>query len=102
VDTRGFQWHTLFNICHAGLAPAVGLAERGFPVTEHLANSLNSAQKMLGKFPSSTKIWFRDGKPLQMGERVVQKDLAGTLRAIGAQGSSAFYQGQVAKQTAGL
>ena len=82
------------------LAPAVELADRGFPVTEHLANSLKSAQKTLAKFPSSTRIWFRDGKPLQMGDRVVQKDLAATLRVIGAQGSSAFYQGQIAKSTA--
>jgi gamma-glutamyltranspeptidase / glutathione hydrolase len=82
------------------LAPAVELADEGFPVTEHLANSLRSGQKMLAKFPSSTKIWFRDGKPLQMGDRAVNKDLAATLRMIGTQGSSAFYQGQIAKQTA--
>ena len=82
------------------LAPAIELADQGFPVTEHLANSLMSSAKMLAKYPSSAKIWFRGGKPLEMGDRVVQKDLAATLRMIGSQGSKAFYQGAIAKQTA--
>ncbi len=82
------------------LAPAIELAGQGFPVTEHLANSLQSSAKTLAKYPSSTKIWFRNGKPLEMGDRVVQKDLAATLEAIGAQGSKAFYQGSIAKTTA--
>jgi len=82
------------------LAPAVELADQGFPVTEHLANSLKSTEKILAKYPSTTKIWFRNGKPLVMGDRVVQKDLAATLRAIGAQGSRAFYKGDIAKTAA--
>jgi len=82
------------------LAPAVELAGEGFPVTEHLANSLHSSENMLSKFPSTTEIWFRESKPLRMGDRVVQKDLAATLRAIGQQGSTAFYRGAIAKATA--
>src|SRR5271167_1291456 len=66
------------------LAPAIELADQGYPVTEHLANSLKNSEKILAKYPSTTKIWFRDGKPLQMGDRIVQKDLAATLRAIAA------------------
>jgi gamma-glutamyltranspeptidase/glutathione hydrolase len=81
------------------LAPAIELADQGFPVTEHLANSLKSSEKKLAKYPSTVKIWFRDGKPLQMGDRVAQKDIAATLRAIGAQ-SRAFYDGPIAKATA--
>ena len=81
-------------------APAVELADQGFPVTEHLANSLKSDAKILAKYPSSTKIWFRNGKPLEMGDRVVQKDLAATLRTIGSEGSRAFYKGAIAKATA--
>jgi gamma-glutamyltranspeptidase len=82
------------------LAPAIELADEGFPVTEHLANSLKSGEKLLARYPSTTKIWFHDGKPLQMGDRVIQKDLAGTLRAIGAEGSQSFYKGATAKTTA--
>lgn len=82
------------------LAPAIQLADEGYPVTEHLANSLKNSQKILAKYPSTTKIWFRDGKPLQMGDRIVQKDLAATLKTIAAQGSNAFYKGSIAKATA--
>src|SRR5207247_4853436 len=82
------------------LAPAIELAEQGFPVTDHLANSLRGSRDLLSRYSSSTKIWFRDGKPLVAGDRVVQKDLAQTLRKIGAEGSAGFYKGTVAKATA--
>jgi gamma-glutamyltranspeptidase/glutathione hydrolase len=50
--------------------------------------------------PSAKKIWYKGDKPLAMGDRVVQKDLAATLREIGAKGSAAFYQGTVAEKFA--
>ena len=49
---------------------------------------------------SSRKIWFNGDRPLEMGERVVQKDLAATLREIGAKGSAAFYEGAIAQKFA--
>jgi gamma-glutamyltranspeptidase/glutathione hydrolase len=74
-------------------APAVELAENGFPVTESLAGALGSNKEKLGKVSASRKIWFKGDQPLEMGDRVVQKDLAATLRAIGAKGSAEFYRG---------
>src|SRR5688500_13026163 len=71
------------------LAPAVELADRGFPVTEALAGAIQSSREKLA--PSARKIWFKGDRPLEMGDRVVQKDLAATLREIGAKGSAAFY-----------
>ena len=50
--------------------------------------------------PSTTKIWFKDGKPLQTGDILRNPDLARTLRAIATQGPDAFYKGDVAKNTA--
>ena len=38
--------------------------------------------------------------PARFGDRVVQKDLATTLREIGAKGSAAFYQGPIAHKFA--
>ena len=46
------------------------------------------------------KIWFNGDRPLEMGERVVQKDLAATLREIGKNGSQAFYSGPIAQKFA--
>src|SRR5580765_7014173 len=68
------------------LAPAIEIADNGFPISEALAGGLRSARAKLAKFPSSTRIWFKDGKPLEMGDVVRNPDLARTLRAIGAQG----------------
>jgi gamma-glutamyltranspeptidase / glutathione hydrolase len=77
------------------LAPAVELAERGFPISESLAGAIRSSGKKLS--PSAREIWYRGDTPLGFGDRVVQKDLAATLRAIGARGSAAFYQGPIAE-----
>jgi gamma-glutamyltranspeptidase/glutathione hydrolase len=82
------------------LAPAIEIAEGGFPISEALAGGLRSGRAKLGKYPSSTKIWFKDGEPLKMGDIVRNPDLARTLRAIGAQGPDAFYRGDIAKNTA--
>ena len=82
------------------LAPAIEIADGGFPVTEALASTIESSRAKLAKFPPSTKIYFKDGKPLVMGDIIRNPDLGRTLRAIGAQGADVFYKGEVAKNTA--
>ena len=80
------------------MAPAVELADKGFPITEALANAIrNSGNKFS---PSAKKIWYDGDRPRGFGDRVVQKDLANTLREIGARGSAAFYQGAIAEKFA--
>jgi gamma-glutamyltranspeptidase / glutathione hydrolase len=74
-------------------AAAVELADNGFPVTESLAGALRGGKDKLGSVPASRRIWFKGDEPLQMGDRVVQKDLAATLRSIGAKGSGELYRG---------
>ena len=80
------------------LAPAIELADRGFPITESLAGAIRSNRDKLS--PSAKEIWYRGETPLGFGDRVVQKDLANTLREIGSKGSAAFYQGPVAEKFA--
>lgn len=79
------------------LAPAIELAERGFVVSENLQNVLRSNVKRLQAFPSSAAVWFRDGRPLRMGDVVVRKNLGNTLRFIATHGRDGFYQGPVAE-----
>jgi len=81
-------------------APAIEIAEQGFPITSSLAQGLASGKDKLSKYPSTTKLWFKEGQPLQMGDILVNKDLARTLRTIAAQGHDGFYKGEVAKNTA--
>ena len=80
------------------LAPAIRLAEQGFAVEDDLADSLPSAAKKLARFPSSASILLKDGdKPLQAGDRLIQSDLADTLKTIASKGPRAFYEGITAK-----
>jgi gamma-glutamyltranspeptidase / glutathione hydrolase len=80
------------------LAPAIELADRGFPISESLAGAIRGSREKLS--PSAKEIWFNGSTPLGFGDRVIQKDLAATLREIGAKGSAAFYQGPVAEKFA--
>jgi gamma-glutamyltranspeptidase/glutathione hydrolase len=82
------------------LAPAVDLAENGYPVTESLGNALRNSREKLARAASTKKIWFNGDDPLQMGDRVVQKDYGATLRAIAAKGTTEFYKGSTASKVA--
>ena len=82
------------------LAPAIEIADGGFPISEALADGIQSARAKIAKYPSTTKIYFKDGKPLAMGDIVRNPDLARTLRAIAAEGPDVFYKGDIAKNTA--
>jgi gamma-glutamyltranspeptidase/glutathione hydrolase len=82
------------------LEPAAQLAERGFPVSQNLAASLYANRELLAAAASTRRIWFDGDRTLAMGDRVVQKDLAATLREIGAKGSRTFYEGATAQKFA--
>lgn len=82
------------------IAPAAALAERGFPVSETLAKILEQEQKNMGKWPATQAIFWKGGAPLKVGDRLVQRDLAQSLRLIGQQGAKAFYQGDIARKIA--
>jgi len=50
------------------IAPAVELAETGYPVSPGLALILAEERAHLGQWESSKAIFFKDGRPLQAGE----------------------------------
>lgn len=80
------------------LEPAIQIAAEGFPVYSQLADALKKRQEILAKYPSSTKIFFADGRPLEEGALLIQSDLAATLRRIAANGATEFSQGETAKR----
>ena len=82
------------------LAPAIRLANEGFPVGAELARQLDLQQKHLAPWPATRAIFFRDGRPLREGERLVQKDLARSLQLIARHGPAAFYRGEIARRIA--
>lgn len=82
------------------IAPAEKLAREGIPVESGLADSLPRASGLLGQWPSSRAIFFEGDQVLKRGANLVQRDLAGTLRAISEHGADAFYTGDIAEKIA--
>ena len=83
------------------IAPAQKLAIEGMVVDETLAESLAGAAKRLGKYPATKAIFLHlDGSAPQVGDVLVQADLAGTLASIAANGPDAFYHGAIADKIA--
>ncbi|MCG2594332.1 gamma-glutamyltransferase [Ramlibacter sp. XY19] len=78
------------------LAPAIGLAERGFQLDQGDIDIFGTATEGFRKDAPSAAIFLKKGEPYAVGDRLVQKDLARTLRRIAQQGAAGFYQGPVA------
>lgn len=78
------------------LQPAIGLAEKGFPVSYGFSQALRRASEELSHFPATAKIFLKNGEPYQEGDLFVQKDLAKTLKLIAEKGPDAFYKGKIA------
>lgn len=82
------------------LAPAIALAKDGFAVEDDLADSLPAEKGRLARWPSTKAIFFVGDDPLREGDRLIQNDLADTLRAVAERGPAAFYAGPIAERIA--
>jgi gamma-glutamyltranspeptidase/glutathione hydrolase len=79
--------------------PAVRLAEEGFLIDGPLATSLNGVVTSSPANPELRQVFGKGGAAdWKAGDRLVQKDLARTLRLIAEEGPDAFYKGEVADQ----
>lgn len=77
------------------MAPAIRLAEEGLVVDSALWRSLRGDSAKLVRFAAGSP-FFPDGRPVQPGTRLVQRDLARTLRRIAQRGAQEFYTGETA------
>jgi gamma-glutamyltranspeptidase/glutathione hydrolase len=78
------------------MAPAIRLAEKGFVLNEGDVAILHTRTKTFARQANVASIFLKDGKPYQVGDRLVQKKLARTLKRIGKNGTRAFYRGPIA------
>ena len=79
------------------MAPAIKLAQDGFPVPYGLAYAFAKTSERLSADKSTADYFQHEyGEPYRMGEILRQPDLAKTLIAIRDQGASGFYDGPVA------
>ena len=78
------------------IGPAIELAEDGFILDQGDVDMLASATEDFRKFPATAEIFLNNGQPFVAGQRLVQRDLADTLRLIRKQGVDGFYRGRTA------
>ena len=79
------------------LAPSIALADQGFVLDQGDIDMLLTATADFRKDPASAAIFLKGGEPYQVGDKLVQKDLARTLKAISDKGPEGFYKGPVAQ-----
>ncbi|MEI7487119.1 MAG: gamma-glutamyltransferase [Chryseobacterium sp.] len=77
------------------IQPAIDLAEKGFAITDHEADMLNSQKKHFQKHNKSSILFVKD-TPWKAGDLLVQKELAETLKLIQKFGAKGFYEGKTA------
>lgn len=83
-------WRTL-------VAPAILLANEGFPINAELAESIAGDRRNLSRHDATRALFLPNGKPLRAGERLIQRDLARTLKQLAVSGPLAFYEGTIAE-----
>jgi gamma-glutamyltranspeptidase/glutathione hydrolase len=79
------------------MAPAIRLAENGFPVSARLAHEFEAERKDLQRFSFSRHIFLNDGKMFQPGDTLRQPELTATLKRIARNGPTEFYTGDTAR-----
>jgi gamma-glutamyltranspeptidase / glutathione hydrolase len=87
------------------LGPAIDFATRGFRANRAFVDAAEYRRECLAADPEGSHIFLRRGRDGQLhapepGDRLVQPDLARTLRAIALHGADAFYKGDIARRIA--
>ena len=79
------------------MAPAIHLADEGFPMYPVLRSMIERDTADLRKDSVASALYLSGGRPLGLGEHVANPALARALRQIAADGPAAFYRGQIAR-----
>jgi gamma-glutamyltranspeptidase/glutathione hydrolase len=82
------------------LAPAIRLAERGFPTDARYVRASKMREAVLKSNAGAARSFLDDDKAPAVGFVVVQPDLARTLRMLAGQGAQGFYHGEFARTLA--
>src|SRR5260370_2316563 len=76
------------------MAPAIRLAENGFPIRKRLDHELEAERPALQRFAVSRRTFLNDGKMFQPGDTLRQPALAATMKRTARNGAAEFYSGQ--------
>lgn len=80
------------------LQPAIEFARKGFIVDEHYRRMASFRKQALLASADAAKIFLRNGEIPEIGERIIQLDLADTLELMADRGSKGFYEGVLAQK----
>jgi gamma-glutamyltranspeptidase/glutathione hydrolase len=84
------------------LAPAIQIADNGFPVTEWIALHFAANADLLRSNEAAARTFLLSDRPPRMGEVFRNPDLAWSLRQIAQGGRDAFYRGEITKRLLAL
>ena len=80
------------------LLPAIQFAERGFPISYGFARVLNIFRDFFINDDGAKAVFIKkNGELWQAGDKLVQRDLARTLKLISRKGRAGFYEGKTAQ-----
>ncbi len=108
LDTALKQYGTMTR--KQVMEPAIALAEQGYVLQPGDVailtgggrhgdlDALSGPSELFAQQPNIASIFLKRGKALKAGDRLVQKNLARTLRLIERDGPDAFYRGPIARQ----
>ncbi|QDU66574.1 gamma-glutamyltransferase family protein [Engelhardtia mirabilis] len=82
------------------LAPAIGYAREGFPVTQTIAYYWQASARILHPYPGFREQMTIDGRGPEEGEIWRNENLARTYEVLVAGGRDAFYEGDIARTIA--
>ena len=91
--SKNIKWRDLIE-------PSRILADRGYVLTNRLANLLVNYKEHLAKYPESNRIFLNNGKFYKEGDLFRQPELAQTLGRIANAGATEFYTGKTAEMIA--
>jgi len=78
------------------IAPAISLAENGFPISASQCFWLDFRKEDIANWPGFTDIFAPNGKMPVAGEMFYQPQLAESLKLIAQNGARDFYEGELA------
>ena len=77
------------------IQPAIILAERGFVISDYMAYTLNNYSEKMSYYEETRNIFLRNYPNLK-DSKLIQNDLAKTLKRIQKDGLNGFYSGETA------
>ncbi|MBN2136058.1 MAG: gamma-glutamyltransferase, partial [Acidobacteria bacterium] len=79
------------------LSPAIGYAEKGFPMTELIGYYWDISVRRFKEYENFQKLYAPGGKAPAKGEIFKNPELAATYRLIADKGRDAYYKGKIAE-----